>query len=68
MFNNPHNWALYTKSDGSEWLTYWYRDDADVFEHEGVTFTRIGPVVNAYTQERARELIMQDINQQPPDQ
>lgn len=68
MFDHQHHWALYTKSTGGEWLTYWYSDDADTFEHEDITYTRIGPVVRAYTSARARELITQEINQSPPDQ
>ena len=57
MFDHEHSWALYAKSDGGDWLSYWYADDKDTFEFEGVTYTRIGPVVKAYTIERARELI-----------
>jgi len=51
------NWALYKKSTGGTWLTTWYLDDSDVFESGGITYTRIGPVVRAYTPKRARELI-----------
>lgn len=57
MFDHERDWALYTKSTGGERLDVWYRDDLDVFEFEGVTYTRIGPVVKARTAERARELI-----------
>lgn len=50
-------WALYTTSTGGTWLSLWWRDDQDTFAHDGVTYTRVGPVVRAYTRERARELI-----------
>ena len=63
MFNHEHSWALYTKSTGGDWLSYWYADDKDEFEFDGVIYTRIGPVVRAYTIERARELITQQLSQ-----
>ncbi len=61
MFDHEHSWAMYTKSTGGDWLSYWYADDEDIFEFDDVTYTRIGPVVKAYTIERARELIDQSI-------
>ena len=58
MNDHARTWARYQRSDGgADWVSYWYKGDLDVFEYDGVTYTRIGPVVWAWTIERARELL-----------
>lgn len=56
MFDHERDWAMYRKSSGDLWVTPWYRDDLDIFEYDGVTYTRIGPIVKARGIKRAWDL------------
>lgn len=58
LFDHERSWALYKKSTGGTWLSYWYRGDLDTFETQGVTYTRIGPVVSAREEAEAHKKIM----------
>jgi hypothetical protein len=64
ILDRERDWALYTKSTGGEHLMHWHQDDKDTFEHEGVTYQRIGPVARAFTAARAETLIRQQLPNQ----